>query len=365
MQVPLVDLKAQHLSLRKEIDTALKRVIGHSGFILGQEVSDFENAFRQYIGSESAVGVASGTAALQLSFMACGIAPGDEVITSPHSFFATAEAISLTGARPVFVDIDPRTYTLDPERLEDAITARTRAVVPVHIYGHPADMSRICAIAQRHSLYVVEDAAQAHGASQAGRRCGTYGHLSCFSFFPGKNLGALGDAGAVSGRDPELLGRVRMLRNHGRISKYEHSKIGMGERLDAMQAAVLLAKLPHLERWTELRRSHAAEYSRLLANSGVGLPHEAADCRHVYHLYVIRSKKRDALLGYLKGKGIEAGVHYPIPIHRQPAYTESGYQNVSLPVSEQACQEVLSLPMYPEMSQEQLEYVAHSVLEFA
>jgi dTDP-4-amino-4,6-dideoxygalactose transaminase len=364
MQIPLVDLKAQYRNIKADVDAAVHRVMDHAGFILGKEVSDFELAFAKYLGAESAVGVASGTAALHLSLLACGIGPGDEVITSAHSFIATAEAISLVGARPVFVDINPMTYTMEPNLVEAAITPKTRAIIPVHIYGHPADMVSLVDIAERRNLYMIEDAAQAHGACQNDRRCGTFGHLSCFSFFPGKNLGAYGDAGAASGRDQELLAKVRKLRNHGRLTKYEHDEIGLGERLDAMQAAVLSAKLPYLEQWTTLRRAHAAEYSRLLAGGNVGMPVEGKGAFHVYHLYVVRSTSRDTLLDYLRRKGIEAGIHYPIPIHKQPAYLKAGYKDLKLPATERAAAEVLSLPLYPELTREQLEFVADAVRHF-
>ena len=361
MQVPLVDLKAQYLSIKPEIDAAIQRVLNHTGFILGQEVAAFEQTFAQYVGAKGAVGIASGTAALNLALLACGVGPGDEVITPAHTFIATAEAISQTGARPVFADIDPRTYTLDPNCVEDALSPRTRAIIPVHLYGQPADMAPMLDIARRKSLWLIEDAAQAHGAEYQGKRCGSIGHLACFSFYPGKNLGAYGDAGAVTGNDEALLAKVRKLRDHGRTSKYEHDEIGFGERLDALQAAVLSTKLPHLESWTEARRSHARSYNKLLAGCDVVTPFELPDVRHVYHLYVIRTARRDALLAHLKAKGISAGVHYPVPLHRQLAYLKHGYANVRLPVTERAVAEVLSLPMYPELHARQIEYAVDAV----
>jgi dTDP-4-amino-4,6-dideoxygalactose transaminase len=361
--VPLVDLKAQYAGIKREIDDAIQRVLSHTSFIMGREVEVFERSFADYVGVPGAVGVGSGTAALHLALRACGVGPGDEVITSAHTFIAAAEAISHAGARPVFVDIDPRTFTIDPARVEEAITPHTRAIVPVHLYGQPADMEPLMEIAKRRELWMIEDAAQAHGAEYLGRRCGGIGHLACFSFYPGKNLGAYGDAGAVTGNDAALLDRVRKWRDHGRKDKYEHDEIGFGERLDALQAAILGAKLPHLEAWTEARRGHAASYNRLLAGAGVTTPYESPKGRHVYHLYVIRVRDRDRVLQQLRQRGIGAGIHYPIPLHRQPAYMKLGYQGVSLPHTERAAAEILSLPMYPELSPEQLTHVAEAVRE--
>ena len=364
MQIPLVDLKAQYASIKPGVDAAIRRVVDNTSFILGKEVVDFEDAFAQYVGTEGAVGVASGTAALHLALLACGIGSGDEVITTSHTFFATAEAISQTGAHPVFVDIDLRTYNLDPSRVEDATTSRTKAILPVHLYGQPAQMDALSDIAERHDLWLIEDAAQAHGAEYNGRRCGSIGHLACFSFYPGKNLGAYGDAGMVTGNDEQLLARVRRLRNHGRTSKYEHQEMGWGERIDALQAAILGAKLPHLEDWTEARRAHAHRYTELLADCEVVTPHEAPDVRHVYHLYVIRTPRRDDVLAHLKAKGISAGIHYPLPLHRQPAYLKQGYGDVHLLATERVAAEVLSLPMYPELTENQIAYVVETVKEF-
>lgn len=361
--IPLVDLKAQYASIRTEVDAAIRRVLDSTSFILGKEVADFEQSFAQYVGARGAVGVASGTAALSLSLLACGVGAGDEVITTAHTFIATAEAISHTGAHPVFVDIDPRTFNLDPQCVEDAIGPRTRAIVPVHLYGQPAPMDALLTIAQRHGLRLIEDAAQAHGAVYGRQRCGSMGHLACFSFYPGKNLGAFGDAGAVTGNDEGLLEKVRKLRDHGRLSKYEHDLIGYGERLDALHAAVLDAKLPHLEAWTEARRAHASSYTRLLAGSGIHTPYEQPHTRHVYHLYVVRTAHRDAILSRLKEVGVSAGVHYPVPLHRQPAYFKQGYGTVSLPVTERIVGEILSLPMYPELTEEQIAFVVQAVKE--
>lgn len=362
MEIPLVDLQAQYETLKPEIDSAIQRVLAHTGFILGEEVEAFEAAFAAYVGSEGAVGVASGTAALCLALQACGVGPGDEVITSAHTFFATAEAISQLGARPLFVDIDPQSYTLDPEQVEAALSERTRAILPVHLYGHPAELTPLLELAEARGLYVIEDAAQAHGAEYRGQRCGSVAHLGCFSFYPGKNLGAYGDAGMVTGNDPALLARIRRLRNHGRTSKYEHVEVGWGERLDTLQAAILQVKLPYLEQWSEARRALAARYNALLADCEVVTPYEAPWARHVYHLYVIRTPQRDALLAHLHQAGIGAGIHYPLPLHQQPAY-QADYEGLRLPVTEASAAQVLSLPLYPEMSEAQQDRVVEAIKE--
>jgi dTDP-4-amino-4,6-dideoxygalactose transaminase len=361
IQVPFVDLKAQYAGIKSEIDAAWQRVVSNASFILGKEVADFERAFAATVGAKEAVGVSSGTAALFLALSAVGVGPGDEVITTAHTFIATAAAVSQLGARPVFADIDPRTYNLDPNRVEDAITERAKAILAVHLYGQPADLRPLRDIARRHGLWLIEDAAQAVAAEYEGERCGNIGDLACFSFYPSKNLGAYGDAGAVTGNDESLLARVRKLRDHGRTSKYEHDEIGFGQRIDALQAAILATKLSHLEEWTEARRAHAHLYSELLSSSGVTIPFESPNVRHVYHLYVIRTPRRDAMWQQLKDKGIEVGVHYPIPVHRQQAYLKIGYGEISLPVTEQAASEVLSLPMYAELTSEQIEYVAQAL----
>ncbi len=371
MQIPLVDLRAQYAAIQPEIDAAMKRVLDHCGFILGEEVAQFERAFADYVGARGAVGVSSGTAALRLALDACGIGEGHKVITSAHTFIATAEAISHVRGVPVFADIDPRTFTLDPAQVERAIrehqgrsAGRITAIMPVHLYGQPADMEALRDIARRYDLRIIEDAAQAHGAEWSGRRCGTLGDLACFSFYPGKNLGAYGDAGMVTGNDEALLAAVRRLRDHGRLTKYEHERVGWGERLDALQAAVLSVKLRYLEDWTERRRAHAALYTKLLEGHGVDVPYAATSARHVFHLYVVRAPQRDAMLRHLKAKGIGAGIHYPVPLHRQPAYVQLGYGDLQLPNTERAAAEVLSLPMYPELTREKIEYVAAAVKDF-
>jgi dTDP-4-amino-4,6-dideoxygalactose transaminase len=363
IRIPLVDLKAQYAANKSEIDAAITRVISNASFILGPEVSDFERAFADAVGAKGTVGVASGTAALHLALLALSVRPGDEVITSSHTFIATVEAVIRVGAKPVFVDIDERTYNLDPNKVEAAITPRTKALMPVHLYGQPAELKPLRELATRHRLSLIEDAAQAHLAEYEGQRCGSIGDVACFSFYPGKNLGAYGDAGAVTSNDEALLARIRQLRDHGSKTKYEHEVFGFGERIDAMQAAILGAKLPHLEAWTEARRAHVRAYNELLAGADVVTPYEAPNVRHVYHLYVIRVPHRDATFEHLKSRGIDAGIHYPLPVHRQPAYLKRGYGEISLPITEQVAGEVISLPMYPELTREQIEYVVHTVKE--
>jgi dTDP-4-amino-4,6-dideoxygalactose transaminase len=356
--IPLVDLKAQYAALKPEIDAAVQRVLDSAAFILGREVEEFEHAFAAHCGAQHAIGVASGTGALHLALLACGVEPGHEVITTPHTFIATAEAISHTGARPVFVDIDPATYNLDPALVEAAVGPRTRAIVPVHLYGRPADMDGLLDVAGRHGLRVIEDAAQAHGARYKGRRVGTWGDVGCFSFYPGKNLGAYGDGGLVTTNDAQIADRIRMLRDHGRKDKYAHQVFGYGERLDALQAAVLQVKLRHLDEWNNARRRAAHRYRSLLDGSPVVLPADPGDAESVYHLFVIRVPDRDRVLRDLKLGGIGAGVHYPIPLHLQEACAHLGYRPGSFPYAEAVANEVLSLPLYPEVSQSQQEEVA-------
>lgn len=363
-KIEMVDLHAQYAAIKPEIDAAIQRVVDNTSFIMGPEVTRFEQDFAAFSNTTFGVGVASGTAALHLALLACGVGPGDEVITTPFTFFATAEAISQTGARPVFVDIDPHTYNLNPELIEAAITPRTRAIIPVHLYGQIAEMDDILAIARRHGLRVIEDAAQAHAAEYKGRRAGSMGDLACFSFYPSKNLGCYGDGGMVTGSDPDLIQRVRKLRDHGRTSKYEHDEVGWGYRLDALQAAILGAKLPHLEAWTEARRAHACQYHELLSDSEVTTPVALAHNRHVFHCYVVRTPRRNELADHLKAAGIGVVIHYPLPLHRQPAYHSLGYAPGSLPVSEACAEQVISLPMFPELTVEQIERVATTVKNF-
>ncbi len=362
-RIPLVDLKAQYRSIKAEIDAAIQRVVDRTEFILGGEVGTFERNFAAYLGAHEVVGIASGSAALQLALLACGIRHGDEVITPSFTFVATAEAIIHAGARPVFVDIDPATYNLDPNQVEAAITPRTRAILPVHLYGQSAEMAALSDMAERRELWLIEDAAQAHGAEYCGKRCGTLGHLACFSFYPGKNLGAYGDAGAVTGNDPTLMARVRKLRDHGRSGKYVHDDLGFGERLDALQAAVLDVKLRYLESWVERRRAHARMYNAMLADCEVNTPPEADGVRHAYCLYVIRTADRDYVMATLRERGVGASIHYPVPVHQQPVMRKLGYDGARLPVTERVCQEVLSLPLYPELEQSQIEYIVGVIRE--
>jgi dTDP-3-amino-3,4,6-trideoxy-alpha-D-glucose transaminase len=362
--IPLVDLKAQYAAIRPAVDRAVQSVLDSTNFIMGPEVKGFEQAFAAYCGVEQCAGVASGTAALDLVLRTLNVGPGNEVITVAHTFIATAEAISSVGARPVFVDIDSLTYTMDPQALAAAITPATRAILPVHIYGQPADMDAIMAVGRRHGIPVVEDAAQAHGATWNGVRAGGLGDAACFSFYPGKNLGAYGDAGAVTTAKTDLATQVRLLRNHGRRSKYLHEIKGYGERLDTLQAAILTAKLEFLDEWTAARRRLATRYGELLQNSDLVLPYVAPQANPAWHLYVVRTPQRDALLEHLQKNGIGAGVHYPLPLHLQPAYADLDYQRGTLPVSEEVADTCLSLPLYPEMTDGQQDRVVAVIYDF-
>ncbi|MCC6458494.1 MAG: DegT/DnrJ/EryC1/StrS family aminotransferase [Caldilineaceae bacterium] len=362
--IPLVDLQAQYAAIHSEVDGAIRRVVESAQFIMGPDVAAFEADYAAWCDVPHCVGVGSGTAALELALRALGVGAGDEVVTVAHTFIATAEAISAVGAKPAFVDIDPLTYTLDSDAFAAAITPRTRAVIPVHLYGQPADMTRIEAIAEQHGIATVEDAAQAHGATWAGTTVGAFGDAACFSFYPGKNLGAYGDAGAVTTRHEAVAAQVRLLRNHGRRSKYLHDQVGFGHRMDTLQAAILRAKLPHLAGWTTARRRLAARYTALLENSGVVLPYVAPAADPVWHLYVIRTPERDGMIAELARQGIGAGVHYPVPLHLQPAYADLGYQAGSLPVTETVAATCVSLPLYPEMTDGQQDRVVAAVRQF-
>ena len=359
--IPLVDLKAQYRNIQLEIDTAVASVLKSGRFILGPEVAAFEREFAAYCGCAHAIGVNSGTSALHLALLAAGVRPGDEVITTAFTFVATVAAIEYTGARPVLVDVDPVTLTIDPSRVEAAITRRTKAIIPVHLYGRPADMDGIMAVAGAHSLVVVEDAAQAHGAHHRGRGAGSIGDFGCFSFYPGKNLGAAGDGGAVTTRDEGYAETLRKLRDWGAEEKYLHVMKGFNFRLDEIQAAILRVKLRRLEAWTELRRRHASAYSNLLSTAPLTAPAESSEVRHVYHLYVVRTPDRDRLRSELHAAGIQAGIHYPMPVHLQPAYADLGHRAGDFPVAERAADEVLSLPLYPELTTAAIERVAHAV----
>jgi len=363
--IPLVDLKAQHRSIKAELDAAIGSVLESGRFILGPEVQAFEREFGDYCGTRHAVGVNSGTSALHLALLAAGVGPGDEVIAPAFTFVATVAAIEYTGARAILVDVDPLTLTMDPARLEAAITPKTRALIPVHLYGQPADMDPILSIARAHGLVLVEDAAQAHGAEYRGRRVGSIGDMACFSFYPGKNLGAAGDGGALTASDDEYAQAVHVLRDWGAPEKYLHVVKGFNFRLDEIQAAILRVKLRRLEAWTELRRRHARTYSTLLAGAAVARPVAARDVRHVYHIYAVRTHARDRVRSELHAAGVQAAIHYPIPVHLQPAYANLGYTRGDFPVAERAADEVLSLPMYPELTSRQIERVAGAVASSA
>jgi dTDP-4-amino-4,6-dideoxygalactose transaminase len=365
MKIPFVDLKALHKPISADLAKAIARVMENTAFIQGSEVKAFEDAFASYLGVRQCVAVNSGTAALHLALLGLGVGPGDEVITVSHTFIATSEAISAVGARPVFVDVDPVTYTMDPAKVEAAITSRTKAILPVHLYGYPAEMDALLDIAKRHNLALVEDACQAHGASYKGRMAGTMGVAGCFSFYPGKNLGACGEGGALVTNDEAFAKKVRMLREHGSVQKYVHVLPGYNFRLEGIQGAVLAVKLPHLDGWNDRRRAIAKRYNERLAGQGLVLPKEESHARHVYHLYVIQAEDREALRDHLAQRGIETGLHYPIPLHQQEAYASLGYRTGDFPVTEQATQRILSLPMYPDMSLEAADYVSDAIIEWA
>ena len=363
-RVPFLDLGAQHAPLRDEFNRAIGEVIESGAFAGGPFVEKFEEAFASYCGCGYAVGVGSGTEALWLSLLACGVGPGDEVITVPNTFMATAEAITYCGARPVFVDVDEQTYTMEPAGLEAVLSSRTKAIIPVHLFGQMADMDPILEFARRHDLFVIEDAAQAHGAKYKGRRAGTMADLGCFSFYPGKNLGAFGEAGAVVTENSELQEKIRVLRDHGQVRKYRHTMIGWNCRMDGIQAAILSVKLRHLERGNTLRRRHALEYNEALERvEEIVRPFAAAYAEHVYHIYAIRARERDEVMWRLQEKGIQCGVHYPVPIHLQKAYRHLGYEAGRFPVSERIALEFISLPMFPELTSAQIGMVALGVKE--
>ncbi len=360
--IPYADLQSQYRAIKLEIDAAVLRVLDSAQFILGEEVAAFEREFAAYCGAAEGVALNSGTSALHVALLAAGIGPGDEVVTVPFTFVATAAAIEYAGARPVFVDIDANTYCMDPGRIEASITPRTKAIMPVHLYGHPADMDPILEIARRRGLVVVEDAAQAHGAHYKGQPCGSIAGLAGFSFYPGKNLGAYGEGGAAVTNDAGMAKTMRLLRSWGEERRYEHTLKGYNYRMDGIQGAILRVKLRHLDAWTEARRARAADYARAFAGTGIGIPIEADGCRHVYHVYAIRVRNRDAMRAHLQERGIQTGVHYPIPIHLQPAYRDLGYAAGDFPVAETVAREVLSLPMFPEMTSAQVAEVAEAVL---
>ncbi|HSE30660.1 MAG TPA: DegT/DnrJ/EryC1/StrS family aminotransferase [Pyrinomonadaceae bacterium] len=355
--IPLVGLFDQYQTIKPEIDSAIQNIITNSAFIGGQEVRSFEQEFAAFCEASACVGVGNGTDALYLAMRAFGIGPGDEVITVAHTFIATSEAISMTGAKAVFVDITNDSMLMDPTQIEAAITDQTKAIVPVHLYGQPCDMDAIMEIARRRNLKVIEDAAQAHGAKWHGRRVGSIAHAACFSFYPGKNLGAFGDAGAVVSNDEGFIEYVRMLANHGRLEKYTHRMEGVNSRLDGIQAAVLRVKLRHLDDWNQKRREHADFYLESLVNSEIRPQFVNPNATPVWHLFVVRTPDRESLQQRLKGSGIATGIHYPVPLHLQPAYEHRQIPLGTLPVTERVSSEVLSLPMYPELTAAQLERV--------
>lgn len=359
--IPLVDLQTQYKEIKRDIDSAIARVLETGQFVLGPEVEAFEREFAEYSGAADGVAVNSGTSALHLALIAAGVGPGDEVITVPFTFLATVSAVAYTGATPVFVDVDPATFTMDVSQIESAITSRTKAILPVHLYGQPADMDPILEIAARHNLVVIEDACQAHGARYKGRRVGAIGHAGCFSFYPGKNLGAYGEGGMLVTNQANIARDTRMLRDWGQSRKYHHVLKGYNYRMEGFQGAILRVKLRHLDAWTAARRSHAAVYRDLLADAAVVTPIEAAYAEHVYHVYAVRTNDRETLARTLHAHGIATGIHYPIPVHLQPAFADLGYALGDFPESERAAAEVLSLPMYPELSRTHLEQVAAAV----
>jgi len=369
MNVPLLDLQAQYVSLRDELREAIDRVMSSQRFVLGDEVRELENTLAAYCETKHAIGCASGSDALLLALMALDIKAGDEVITTPFSFFATAACVARLGARPVFVDIDPDTYNLDPSRLEDAITPRTKAIMPVHIYGQCAPMDPILELGKQRGIPVIEDAAQAIGATDKGRRAGSMGVIGCFSFYPTKNLGGAGDGGIVTTNDDHLAARLRRLRAHGGSTEYEHEEVGINSRLDELQAAVLRVKFPHLDRWSDERAQKAKFYTELLNNANLSFllttPQVRSDGRHIFHQYVIRVPgNRDALMEHLKAHGVASKVYYPIPLHRQACFSYLGYKEGDLPQSESAARETTALPAYPELTAEQQVYVVETIKSF-
>jgi len=363
MGVPFVDLKQQYLSIKEEVLSAVADVFDSTQFVLGTEVAAFEEEFANYCGAAQGVAVNTGTSALHLALLAAGIGPGDEVITVSMTFVATAAAVIYTGATPVFVDVDPVTYTMDPRQIEAAITPRTKAILPVHLYGQAADMDPILETARRHGLAVIEDAAQAHGAEYKGRRCGSIGDLGCFSFYPGKNLGAYGEGGMVTTNNPELARKIRILRDWGAEKKYHHVLKGFNYRMEGVQGAILRIKLRYLEVWTEARRVHALAYRKMLDDAGLKLPVEAPGNRHVYHVFAVLAPQRDELMEGMRARGVQTGIHYPIPVHLLPAYADLEYAAGAFPVTERIASEELSLPMFPEMTEAQISEVSEAVLE--
>lgn len=352
--IPILDLKEQYLSIEDEIDRSLKKIMAGGNYILGQNVAALEEEIARYCGVKFGIGVGNGTDALLIALIAFGIEAGDEVITTPYTFFATTEAVSWLGATPVFVDIDPKTFNIDVKKIEEKITEKTKAILPVHIFGQMAEMDLILDLAEKYNLIVIEDACQAIGASYKGKKAGSFGHGACFSFFPSKNLGAFGDGGMIVTNDPEAAKTMKMLRMHGSERKYHHELLGMNSRLDEIQAAILRVKLKYLDKWNSLRREKAALYKSILSDSGIILPFEESWNRHVYHLFVVRYGERDRLQESLLKQGIGCGVYYPLPLHLQNVYLHLGYRVGDLPEAESASRETLALPLYPELKEEDI-----------
>ena len=364
MKIPLIDLKAQFINIEDEIRAAIDKVLESGQYILGQEVQNFEEKFADYCGAEFGVAVNSGTSALHLALLAAGIGPGDEVITVSATFVATVAAIRYTGAKAVMVDVDEQTLTMDIDQLEAAITPASKAILPVHLYGHPAKMIEINEIARRHKLQVIEDAAQAHGAEIKGNRIGGFGDYACFSFYPSKNLGAMGEGGMILTSNAENAARLRMLRDWGQSQKYHHDILGFNYRMDGFQGAILGAKLNHLDKWVEQRRAIAEAYTKLISNEKLRLPFELEGNRHAYYVYVLRSEQRDKLIAHLNKLEIGTGIHYPHPVHLEAAFKDLAYKAGDFPISEKSANEVLSIPIFPEMSMEQVEIVAEAINSF-
>ncbi len=365
--IPFVDLKAQYDSIKDGIDEAIQNVLNNTSFIMGEELKKFEEEFARFCNVKYAIGVANGSDALILALRACEIGKGNEVITVPHTFISTTEAISNVGGKVVLVDIDPKTYTIDVTKIEEKITEETKAIIPVHLYGQPVDMGPIMELAKKYNIKIIEDAAQAHGAEYKGEKVGSIGDVGCFSFYPGKNLGAYGDAGIVVTNSKEIAEKIKLLRNHGRITKkYEHKIEGYSSRLDNLQAAILRVKLKYLNKWNDKRRNNAKKYNELLSNiNGIITPYEADYAKHVYHLYVVRTENRDKLREKLKSESIATGIHYPLPLHLQPAYSYLGYKNGDFPITEKASQEILSLPMFAELTDKQIEEIGKLIKNYS
>lgn len=365
MEVPVFTPVRQYLNLKEEIDLAIQKVLNRGDFILGEEVREFEQKVAEYLGVKHAIGVASGTDALQIALMAIGLKPGDEVITTPFTFIATAETVALLGGKPVYVDIEEKTYNINPDLIEEKISEKTKAIIPVHLYGQPAEMEKIIDIARRYNLYVIEDSAQALGSEYKGKKVCTFGDISCISFFPTKNLGAFGDAGMIVTNNDELAEKMKMIRVHGARIRYTHEILGVNSRLDTLQASILLVKFKYLDKWNERRIQIAKKYNDGLKDiDSILLPYSEPYNKHIYHQYTIRTKYRDELSSFLKERGVQTAVHYPLPLHLQKVFSYLGYKQGDFPVAEKCAKEVLSLPVFPELKDDEIDYVIESVREF-